>query len=101
VKAMPVNHAHRLRRRPEGDLRPGDLELVEESVPELADGQALVRTLLLSLDPTNRIWMSEMRAYMPPVSIGDVMRGLGVGQVVASRRDDLPVGTLVMGWTGW
>jgi NADPH2:quinone reductase len=45
--------------------------------------------------------MSEMRGYMPAVPLGDVMRGLGVGQVVASRRDDLPVGTLVMGWTGW
>jgi NADPH-dependent curcumin reductase CurA len=98
---MSVNRAHRLRRRPEGDLRPGDLELVEEAVPDLADGQALVRTLLLSMDPTNRIWMSEMRGYMPAVPLGDVMRGLGVGQVVASRRDDLPVGALVMGWTGW
>jgi NADPH-dependent curcumin reductase CurA len=101
VNAMSVNRVHRLRRRPEGDLRTGDLELVEEAVPELVDGQALVRTLLLSMDPTNRIWMSEMRGYMPPVPIGDVMRGLGVGQVVASRRDDLPVGTMVMGWTGW
>jgi NADPH2:quinone reductase len=45
--------------------------------------------------------MSEMRGYMPPVPIGDVMRGLGIGQVVESRRDDLPVGTLVTGWTGW
>ena len=96
-----MNRAFRLRRRPEGDLRPGDLELVSEPVPDLEDGQALVRTLLLSLDPTNRIWMSDMRAYMPAVPIGDVMRGLGVGQVVESRRDDLPVGTLVMGWTGW
>jgi NADPH2:quinone reductase len=98
---MTMNHAFRLRRRPSGDLAPGDLELVEEPVPELADGQALVRTLLLSLDPTNRIWMSDIRGYMPPVGIDDVMRGLGVGEVVASRRDDLPVGALVTGWTGW
>jgi NADPH-dependent curcumin reductase CurA len=96
-----TNRAFRLRRRPQGDLRPGDLELVEEPIAELRDGQALVRTLLLSIDPTNRIWMSDMRGYMPPVPIGDVMRGLGVGEVVASRRDDLPVGTLVMGWTDW
>jgi NADPH-dependent curcumin reductase CurA len=96
-----VNGTFRLRRRPEGELRPGDLELVSEPVGDLEDGQALVRTLLLSLDPTNRIWMSEMRGYMPPVPLGDVMRGLGVGQFVESRRPDLPVGTLVMGWTGW
>ena len=96
-----MNRAFRLRRRPEGDLRPGDLELVSEPMPGLRDGQALVRTLLLSLDPTNRIWMSEMRGYMPPVPLDDVMRGLGIGEVVESRRDDLPVGTLVTGWTGW
>ena len=96
-----MNRAFRLRRRPEGDLRPGDLELVSEPVPELRDGQALVRTLLLSLDPTNRIWMSDMRGYMPAVPLGEVMRGLGIGQVVDSRREDLPKGTLVMGWTGW
>ena len=97
-----VNRAFRLRRRPEGDSRPGDLELVREPVADLRDGQALVRTLLLSLDPTNRIWMSEeLRGYMPPVPLDDVMRGLGIGQVIESRREDLPVGALVMGWTGW
>jgi NADPH-dependent curcumin reductase CurA len=96
-----VNRAFRLRRRPDGELRPGDLDLVSEPVAELEDRQALVRTLLLSLDPTNRIWMSDMRGYMAPVPLDDVMRGLGIGQVIASRRADLPVGTLVMGWTGW
>jgi NADPH2:quinone reductase len=96
-----VNRAYRLRARPTGRVTEGDLELVEEAVPELADGQALVRTLVLSLDPTNRIWMSEHRGYMPPVPLGAVMRGLGVGQVVASRRDDLAEGALVLGWTGW
>jgi NADPH2:quinone reductase len=96
-----INHAFRLRRRPNGPLAPGDLELVSEEVDPLEDGQALVRSLLLSLDPTLRLWMSDIRGYMPPVPIDDVMRGLGVGQVVESRRDDLPVGALVSGWTGW
>ncbi|HEX2706534.1 MAG TPA: hypothetical protein VHM66_00825, partial [Solirubrobacterales bacterium] len=87
-----VNRAFRLRKRPNGDLAEGDLELVTEQVPELEEGQALVRTELLSLDPTNRIWMSDIRGYMPPVPIGAVMRGLGVGEVISSRRDDMPVG---------
>jgi NADPH-dependent curcumin reductase CurA len=98
---MSMNRVHRLRRRPQGDLRPGDLELVEEPVPEPAEGQALVRVLLLSLDPTNRIWMSDMRGYMPAVPIGETMRGLGVGEVVESRNASLPVGALVTGFTGW
>ncbi|MGW4474902.1 NADP-dependent oxidoreductase [Nonomuraea sp. NPDC004354] len=96
-----INRAYRLRRRPVGQLADGDLELVEEQVPELADGQALVRTKLLSLDPTSRVWMSDMRSYEPPVPIGAVMRGFGVGEVVASRREDMPVGATVSGFTGW
>lgn len=59
------NRAFRLRQRPVGELGPSDLELVEEPLPPLADGQVLVRTLYLSLDPTNRLWMSDMRQYSP------------------------------------
>jgi len=99
--AEHTNHAWRLRSRPEGELADGDLELVSEEVPELSDGQALVRTQLLSLDPTNRIWMSDIRGYMPAVPIDAVMRGLGVGEVIESRRDDMPVGATVSGFTGW
>ena len=60
-----------LRHRPVGEIQPGDLELVEEPIRDLADGEVLVRTLYLSLDPTNRIWMSDQDQYMPPVQIGD------------------------------
>jgi NADPH2:quinone reductase len=96
-----TNRAFRLRKRPDGELAEGDLELVTEQVPELVDGQALVRTQLLSLDPTNRIWMSDIRGYMPAVPIDAVMRGLGVGEVIESRRDDMPVGATVSGFVGW
>jgi NADPH2:quinone reductase len=96
-----TNRAFRLRSRPNGDLADGDLELVTEEIPELTDGQALVRTQLLSLDPTNRIWMSDIRGYMPAVPIDAVMRGLGIGVVVESRREDMPVGATVSGFTGW
>jgi NADPH2:quinone reductase len=82
-------------------LADGDLELVTEEIGELEEGQALVRTRLLSLDPTNRIWMSDIRGYMPPVPIDSVMRGIGIGEVVESRRDDMPVGALASGFLGW
>jgi NADPH2:quinone reductase len=98
---MAINRAYRLRRRPDGDVADGDLELVEEEVPALEDGQALVRSLYLSLDPTNRIWMSDIRGYMPAVPLGSVMRGLGAGEVVESRRDDMPEGAIVSGFVGW
>lgn len=96
-----VNRRYYLRRRPHGLCTESDLELVREEVPELRHEQALVRTLYLSLDPTMRIWMSDYRAYMSPSPVGAVMRGLGIGQVVKSRREDLPLGALVTGLTGW
>jgi NADPH2:quinone reductase len=96
-----VNRAFRLRQRPVGPPGPGDLELVEEQLPPLAEGEALVRTLYLSLDPTNRLWMSDMRQYSDPVVLGDVMRGIGIGEVIESRRDDMRVGDLVSGYTQW
>jgi NADPH2:quinone reductase len=98
---MATNRAWRLRRRPEGAVADGDLELVTEETGALEEGQALVRTRLLSLDPTNRIWMSDIRGYMPPVPIDSVMRGIGIGEVVESRRDDMPVGALASGFLGW
>lgn len=96
-----LNHAFRLRRRPEGAPVKDDLEFVEEPVPELNPGQALVRTCYVSADPTSRVWMSDYRSYMPPSPLNEVMRSVGVGQVVESRREDLPEGTLVLGWPGW
>jgi NADPH-dependent curcumin reductase CurA len=96
-----INRAYRLRRRPVGRPVAGDLELVSEEVPSPSDGEALVRTLYLSLDPTNRLWMSDMRQYSEPVVIGEVMRGIGIGEVVESRRDDMPTGSLVSGYTDW
>ena len=54
-------------------------------MPTPRAGEAVIRTLYLSIDPTNRIWMSDMEQYMPPVAIGDVMRGGGIGRVVASN----------------
>ncbi|TAL34653.1 MAG: NADP-dependent oxidoreductase [Phenylobacterium sp.] len=91
-----------LRRRPTGEIQPGDLELVEEQVRDLADGEVLVRTLYLSLDPTNRIWMSDQDQYMPPVQIGDTMRGGSIGVVERSRSDRFKQGDVVnTGLGGW
>ncbi len=91
-----------LRNRPQGDIKPGDLELVEEPIRELEDGEVLVRTLYLSLDPTNRIWMSDQDQYMPPVQIGDTMRGGSLGVVAQSRSDRFKQGDVVnTGLGGW
>ena len=67
-------------------------ELVEEDVPDIGDGEALVRTEWISLDPTNRTWIGETPTYLPPVGIGEVMRAAGLGRVVASKNAALPGG---------
>lgn len=91
----------KLARRPEGEIADGDLEFVEEELPPLKDGQVLLETVYLSLDPTNRIWMSDREQYMPPVEIGAPMRGGVAARVAKSRDADLPEGTLVAGLGEW
>lgn len=99
---MPLNRQWILRRRPAAEVGPGDLELVESVIPDLQDGEVLIRNLYLSLDPTNRIWMSDQVQYLPPVQIGDVMRGGVIGVVERSRAAGLPEGTIVNpGLGGW
>ena len=91
-----------LRRRPSGDIAPGDLALVEEPIRDLADGEVLIRTVYLSLDPTNRLWMSDQDQYLPPVEIGETMRGGGIGVVERSRSDRFKQGDIVNpGLCGW
>ena len=60
-----------------------------------------MQNLYLSIDPTNRAWIGEEPTYLPPVGIGEVMRAVGLGRVVASNSDDYPEGALVTGLVGW
>ncbi|MBU6248209.1 MAG: NADP-dependent oxidoreductase [Xanthomonadaceae bacterium] len=96
-----INRQLRLKTRPEGLVQRENFDLVETEVPELKDGEVLVRTLYLSMDPTNRVWMRDIPQYLPPVAIGETMRALGLGRVVASRSPRYAEGDLVQGLTGW
>jgi hypothetical protein len=95
-----VNHQFRLARRPVGLPGREIWEYTQSSVPQPADGEVLVKALYLSLDPAMRSWMSEGRSYMPPVAIGEVMRGGMAGRVVASRDPRFAVGEHVTGILG-
>ncbi|OBI94240.1 NADP-dependent oxidoreductase [Mycobacterium sp. 1245805.9] len=95
------NRRFLLRERPSGRIGPNTFELSEEAVPELADGEALVRVNWISLDPTNRMWINDTPTYLPPVGIGEVMRAGGLGKVVASKSARFPVGQTVQGLLGW
>lgn len=92
---MPTNQSWYLRRRPVGEVVEGDLELVTEEMSALADDMVRVRTVYLSLDPTNRIWMSDMDAYLPPVELNTPMRGGSIGVVEESNFEAVPIGSIV------
>ena len=96
-----VNRQWRLTARPQGLIKDSDFEWREEPVRALEDGEVLVRTIYLSLDPANRGWVREGPSYVEPVKIGEVMRGLTVGVVEASRNDRFAEGDLVSGANGW
>lgn len=89
-----------LRQRPQGLIQDGDLELIETPVPDLKDSEVLVRTIYLSLDPTNRTWMNDSQGYLPPVGLGEVMRGLTLGVVEQSKSERFKVGDIVTPLSG-
>ncbi|OBK92344.1 NADP-dependent oxidoreductase [Mycobacterium asiaticum] len=95
------NRRFLLRERPTGRIGPNTFELDEQLIPDIGDGEALVRVDWISLDPTNRAWINDLPSYLPPVGIGEVMRGGGIGEVIASKNPNLPVGQVVQGLLGW
>ncbi|MGV0748794.1 NADP-dependent oxidoreductase [Mycolicibacter heraklionensis] len=95
------NRRFLLRERPAGRIGPDTFELSEQAVPEIGDGEALVRVDWISVDPTNRMWINETPSYLPPVGIGEVMRAAGLGVVIASNNPNYSVGQTVQGLTGW
>lgn len=97
---MSANRRLLLRRRPEDRVSLDDFTVDEAPVPEPGEGEAVLRTIYLSLDPTNRVWMAA-DSYLPAVKEGAVMRGLGLAQVVASRDERYQVGDLAVGAPGW
>ncbi len=95
------NRRFLLRERPAERCVPETFELVEEDIPDVGDGEALVRTEFISLDPTNRAWIGETPTYLPPVGIGEVMRAAGLGRVIESKHPAYQEGQLVQGLIGW
>ncbi len=81
--------------RPEGLPKPSDFRLVETPVSELTEGQFLVKTNYLSVDPYMRGRISEAKSYAEPVQIGQVMVGGTVGTVVESRHSGYRQGEVV------
>ncbi|WP_194818391.1 NADP-dependent oxidoreductase [Nocardia sp. XZ_19_385] len=87
--------------RPAALVGDSNFELRHGAVPEPGPDEALVKVVWLAFDPTQRGWLNEGPNYMDPVPVGAVMRGGGVGQVVASRSAEYAVGDWVCGMVGW
>ncbi|WP_423601102.1 NADP-dependent oxidoreductase [Roseateles sp. MS654] len=99
-----MSHANRqilLASRPTGEPTTDNFKLVEQAVPELGDGQVLVRNHYLSLDPYMRGRMNEGKSYATPQPLNEVMIGGTGGEVVASKNAHFAVGDKVVGMGGW
>ncbi len=100
---MPtMNKQILLAARPIGFPKDSDFKLVESPVPTAGDGQILVRSIYLSVDPYMRGRMNDVKSYAPPVQIGEVMGGGAVARVVESRNPAFKEGDIVAGMSfGW
>jgi len=101
MTSAQINRQWVLASRPEGMVDPANFEWRESPLPSVSEGEFLVRNLYLSLDPAMRGWMTNARSYVPPVEIGEVMRGHCTARVIESRHPEYGVGDLVVGVFGW
>jgi NADPH-dependent curcumin reductase CurA len=95
------NRQWRIRRKPDGEVSRDNFEWVENALPEPDDGQLLVRSIYLSIDPVQRYWLSENPTFGPPTPVGQIMPGRVWGVVEESRSDRFQKGDLVAGLGGW
>lgn len=94
---MTENRRFLLRRRPQGEPVPEDFELVTAPLPQLAEGQFLVRNHYASLDPAMRGWMDDADSYMPPIPLDAAVHAGTIGVVAESRAEGFAPGQWVMG----
>jgi len=94
------NRQFKLASRPNGLPNDMNWSFSEEPIPSLIDGEFLVKVKYISLDPAMRGWIREGKSYTPPVKIGEIMRALGVGEVIESKHSGFAVGDFVSGIFG-
>ena len=100
-QARDTNRQVLLNSRPHGAPTPSNFRLENSELPTPADGQVLLRTVYLSLDPYMRGRMSDAPSYAPPVEVGEVMVGGAVCRVEQSRDPNYAEGDWVLANTGW
>ena len=98
---MTKNKQVRLASRPSGWVTPENFTISEADVGKPGPGQVLVRNIFMSVDPYMRGRMNDVKSYIPPFRIGEVLQAGVVGEVVASNFDGIAEGDHVMGMLGW
>ncbi|MCI0488616.1 MAG: NADP-dependent oxidoreductase [Blastocatellia bacterium] len=96
-----TNRQITLAARPVGYPKESDFKLIETPVPVPAEGEILIRALYLSVDPYMRGRMNDVKSYVPPIQIGEVMGGGVVGEVLESDNPHFQEGDIVEGLLGW
>jgi NADPH-dependent curcumin reductase CurA len=90
-----------MNRHADGPMSDDNLVLREQPIPEPGEGEIRVRGVYLSLDPTNRVWLSPRYTYLPPIPLGDPMRGFIIGVVDKSRAPGWQEGDIAYGLMQW
>ena len=98
---MTTNKQVRLASRPSGWVTADNFTLSEEAVPDVGQGQLLVRNLFMSVDPYMRGRMNKAKSYVPSFQVGEVLQAGVVGEVIASSNQDYAEGDFVTGMLGW
>ena len=96
-----MNKSWILHKRPSGYPKSEDFRLVDSELPELSEGEILIESKFLSLDPYMRGRMNDTKSYAPSVKLGDVMTGEAVGKVIKSRNRKIKEGYFVNAHIGW
>ena len=98
---MAMNRKVILAETPSGIPQTRHFSIVESPAPELPADGFLVENQFLSVEPAMRGWLSDKGNYSKQILVGDVMRAISAGRIVASNNPTYPVGTSVSGWFGW
>jgi NADPH-dependent curcumin reductase CurA len=99
--AVVANRQFLLASRPEGEPKPSNFKLAQVEVKGPGEGEVLLKTLWLSLDPYMRGRMNAAKSYAKPVEIGEVMVGGTVSEVIVSKHKDFKPGDIVLSYVGW
>ncbi len=95
-----MNKQIKLTKRPVGMPDESTWTLETNPIPSPKEGEFLLKQEYISLDPAMRGWMNDVKSYIPPVQIGEVMRAGSIGTIIESKHPEFKVGDVVSGWGG-